>query len=139
MMTTVLPMPIRHMANSPAILQLPDSYYDMVRPGIMLYGVYPTSEIPHTLLFGLRSLGNHVLSISRSSILVIRSVTAPPGNLTTLFGWLPFRSVMEMGTSAACRTKPRFSSDGKKYPQVGRICMDQMMVNIEADSALQRG
>ena len=37
-----LSMPIRHMANSPAILQLPESYFDMVRPGIMLYGVYPT-------------------------------------------------------------------------------------------------
>ena len=39
-----LPMPIRHMANSAAILQLPESHYDMVRPGIMLYGVYPSSE-----------------------------------------------------------------------------------------------
>ncbi len=36
-----LPMPIRHMANSAAILQLPESHLDMVRPGIMLYGVYP--------------------------------------------------------------------------------------------------
>ena len=36
-----LPMPMRHMANSAAILQLPESIFDMVRPGIMLYGVPP--------------------------------------------------------------------------------------------------
>ena len=39
-----LPLPIRHMANSGAILQLPDSYFDMVRPGILFYGVYPSPE-----------------------------------------------------------------------------------------------
>jgi len=37
------PMPLRHIANSGAIMQLPESYFDMVRPGIMLYGVYPQS------------------------------------------------------------------------------------------------
>jgi alanine racemase len=44
-----LPMPMRHIANSAAILQLPESYLDMVRPGIMLYGVYPSREVPHTV------------------------------------------------------------------------------------------
>src|SRR3989304_5405801 len=37
-----LPLPIRHMANSGAILQLPESWLDLVRPGIMLFGVYPS-------------------------------------------------------------------------------------------------
>ena len=44
-----LPMPMRHIANSAAVLQLPESYLDMVRPGIMLYGVYPSPEVPHTV------------------------------------------------------------------------------------------
>ena len=38
-----LPIPLRHIANSGAIMQLKESYFDMVRPGIMLYGVYPQS------------------------------------------------------------------------------------------------
>ena len=44
-----LPMPIRHMANSGGILQLPESYYDMVRPGILFYGVYPSTEAQRTV------------------------------------------------------------------------------------------
>ena len=44
-----LPMPIRHMANSAAILQLPESHLDMVRPGIMLYGVYPAPEVKRSV------------------------------------------------------------------------------------------
>ena len=44
-----LPMPIRHMANSGGILQLPDSYFDMVRPGILFYGVYPSPEVQRTV------------------------------------------------------------------------------------------
>jgi alanine racemase len=44
-----LPMPIRHIANSAAVLQLPESYLDMVRPGIMLYGVYPSPQVPHSI------------------------------------------------------------------------------------------
>ena len=44
-----LPPPIRHMANSAAILALPDSYFDMVRPGILLYGVYPSAEVARSV------------------------------------------------------------------------------------------
>src|SRR4030067_3267640 len=43
------PPPLRHMANSPAIMQLPEARFDLVRPGILLYGVYPSSEITHTV------------------------------------------------------------------------------------------
>src|SRR3989339_626656 len=42
-------MPLRHIANSGAILQTPEAYLDMVRPGIMLYGVYPSNETAKTI------------------------------------------------------------------------------------------
>jgi alanine racemase len=44
-----LPTPLRHMANSAAVLQLPESYFDLVRPGILLYGVYPSAEVQRTI------------------------------------------------------------------------------------------
>ncbi len=44
-----LPTPLRHMANSGAILQLPEANFDMVRPGILLYGVYPSDEVKRTV------------------------------------------------------------------------------------------
>jgi alanine racemase len=130
-----LPMPIRHMANSPAILQLPESYFDMVRPGIMLYGVYPTSEIAHTVrvepalawksrvvYFKVVNPGHPVSYGSTwQSDHPVRVVTLPVG-----YGDGYFRNLSN-NTQVLIR--------GKKYPQVGRICMDQMMVNIESDSA----
>jgi alanine racemase len=130
-----LPMPIRHMANSPAILQLPESYYDMVRPGIMLYGVYPSSEVPRTvpiqpaLTWKSRVVyfkvvnPEHPVSYGSTwqSDHPARVVTLPVG-----YGDGYFRSLSN---------KTQVLIRGKKYPQVGRICMDQMMVNIEGDSA----
>src|SRR5215470_1114224 len=41
--------PLRHMANSGAILQFPESHLDMVRPGILMYGVYPSTEVRRTI------------------------------------------------------------------------------------------
>jgi alanine racemase len=130
-----LPTPIRHMANSPAILQLPESYYDMVRPGIMLYGVFPTLDIPRTvqvrpaLAWKSRVVyfkivnPEHPVSYGSTwqSDHPVRVVTLPVG-----YGDGYFRSLSN---------KTRVLIRGKKYPQVGRICMDQMMVNIETDSA----
>jgi alanine racemase len=130
-----LPMPIRHMANSAAILQLPESHFDMVRPGIMLYGVYPSQEVVRTVqvkpalawksrvvYFKVVQPGHPVSYGSTwQSDHPTRVVTLPVG-----YGDGYFRSLSN-------RTQVIIS--GKKYPQVGRVCMDQMMVNIENDSA----
>jgi alanine racemase len=130
-----LPMPIRHVANSAAILQLPGSYLDMVRPGILLYGVYPSLEVPHgvkvepalawksrVVYFKVVKPG-HAVSYGSTwqSDHEVRLVTVPVG-----YGDGYFR---RMSNHA------RVIIRGKKYPQVGSICMDQLMVNIEWDSA----
>jgi alanine racemase len=130
-----LPMPIRHMANSAAILQLPESHFDMVRPGIMLYGVYPSQEVPRTVAvhpalawksrvvyFKVVRPGHPVSYGSTwQSDHPVRIVTVPVG-----YGDGYFRSLSN---------RAQVIIQGKKYPQVGRVCMDQMMVNIENDSA----
>ncbi|HEY5269658.1 MAG TPA: alanine racemase [Anaerolineales bacterium] len=130
-----LPIPIRHMANSAAILQLPESHFDMVRPGIMLYGVYPFSEAPRSVhvqpalawksrvvYFKVVKSGHPVSYGSTwQSDHPIRIVTLPVG-----YGDGYFRSLSN---------KTQVIIHGKKYPQVGHVCMDQMMVNIETDSA----
>ncbi|MBN1567268.1 MAG: alanine racemase [Acidobacteria bacterium] len=130
-----LPMPIRHMANSAAILQLPESCMDMVRPGILLYGVYPSPVAPHAVevqpalawksrvvYFKVVKPGHPVSYGSTwQSDHEVRIVTVPVG-----YGDGYFRS-MSNRANVIIR--------GKKYPQVGTVCMDQMMVNIEWDSA----
>lgn len=130
-----LPMPIRHMANSAAILQLPQSHLDMVRPGILLYGVYPAAEVVRSVevrpalawksrvvYFKVVKPGHPVSYGSTwQSDHPVRIVTVPVG-----YGDGYFRSLSD---------KAQVIIRGKKYPQVGRVCMDQMMVNIESDSA----
>ena len=130
-----LAMPIRHMANSAAILQMKESHLDMVRPGIMLYGVYPAREVTRTVevrpalawksrvvYFKVVKAGHPVSYGSTwQSDHPVRIVTVPVG-----YGDGYFRSMSN---------RAQVLIRGKKYPQVGRICMDQMMVNIEADSA----
>jgi alanine racemase len=127
--------PIRHIANSGAILQMPEANLDMVRPGITLYGIYPSKEIKksfevrpaltwksivvyfkvvkpnHPVGYGLRWHTSHN----------IRAVTVPVG-----YGDGYFRNMFE---------KAQVLLNGKRYPVVGSISMDQIVVNIESDSA----
>jgi alanine racemase len=129
-----LPLPQRHLANSAAVLRLPESHLDLVRPGILLYGVYPFADAPRALrvspalswrsrvvYFKVVEAGNPVSygSTWRSDHRV-RVVTVPVG-----YGDGYFRSLSN---------RAEVILRGHRYSQVGRICMDQMMVNVENGS-----
>lgn len=127
--------PMRHMANSGAILQMPDSHFDMVRPGILLFGVYPSAGSSHTIavkpalswksrvVYFKVVMPGHPISYGSTwqSDHMVRVVTIPVG-----YGDGYFR---------AMSGKAQVIIRGKRYPVVGRICMDQMMVNIEWETA----
>jgi alanine racemase len=127
-----LPMPIRHMANSGAILQYPESHMDMVRPGVMLYGVYPggvkhTIEIAPALrwvshaVFSKITLPGHPVSYGSlwHSDVATRIITIPCGYADGYFRRMTNQAQVLI--------------HGKRYSQVGRICMDQFMVNAGED------
>ena len=130
-----LPTPIRHIANSGAVLQLPASYLDMVRPGIVLYGVYPSAEVQHTIpvkpalswksrlvYFKVVQPGHPVgYGSTWQSDHQVRVVTVPVG-----YGDGYFRSMSGQAQALI---------GGMRYPVVGMISMDQIMINIELDSA----
>lgn len=130
-----LSIPLRHMSNSGAILQLPESNFDLVRPGILLYGVYPANEVQKTvevkpalswiskIVYFKVVKPNHPISYGSTwqSDHEIRVVTIPVG-----YGDGYFRSMSN---------KSEVIIRGKRFPVVGLICMDQFMVNIEWDSA----
>lgn len=126
---------LRHIANSGGILQLPESHLDMVRAGILLYGVYPAAEtarsVPvrpaltwksHVVYFKVVQPGHPVSYGSTwQSDHMVRVVTVPVG-----YGDGYFRSLSN---------RSQVIIRGKRYPIVGRICMDQLMVNIEWETA----
>ena len=127
--------PLRHIANSGAILQLPISNLDMVRPGIMLFGVYPSEKVKKTIqvkpaltwkslvvYFKVIKAGNAVgYGLTYTPDHNIRAVTVPVG-----YGDGYFRSLSN---------KAKVIINGEKYPVIGNVSMDQIVVNIENDSA----
>lgn len=130
-----LPHPrFRHIANSGAVLNFPESYLDMVRPGVMFYGVYP-ARVPHTVeihpamtwrsrvAYSKITLPGHPVSYGSlwQSEVPTRIVTIPCGYADGYFRRMT--------------NQARVIVNGKKYPQVGRICMDQLMVNLGGDDA----
>ena len=128
------PPAFRHMANSAAILQFPESYLDLVRPGLIVYGVYPkdvaqTVEIAPALTWRSQVVYTKITRPGRAvsygslwqSETETRIVTIPCGYADGYFRRMTNRAQVIV--------------NGKMYPQVGRICMDQFMVNVGADDA----
>lgn len=124
-------IPLRHIANSGAIINLPESYFDLVRPGIIIYGLYPSEETPRDRLplKPALSLKARVIQVKR----------VPPGtgisygqiyhtqkatNIVTLpLGYAD-------GWSRLLSGKARVLLKGKSFPLVGRVCMDQCMADV---------
>jgi alanine racemase len=130
-----LPPPLRHAANSGAILQLPESHFDLVRPGILFYGATPSPEIPTTI--AVRQAIRWVTSV------VYFKVVKPGNPVSYGSSWVPAELTRVVtlpagygdGYMRAMSGKAQVILHGKRYPVVGRICMDQMMVSIGWDSA----
>ncbi len=134
-----LPTPTLHLANSGAVLQHPDSYFDLVRPGLMLYGVYPTDAIPRTV--GIRP----VLTWRSRVVLSKRQPAGSPVSYGAT--WTPDHDtrivVVPMGYGDGF---PRLLSNraevlirGRRHPVVGRVCMDQFMVEAGPDTDVRVG
>ena len=134
-----LPTPTLHLANSGAVLQHPGSYLDLVRPGLMLYGVYPTVTIP-------RTIGIEPALTWRSAVVLSKPL---PAGSPVSYGatWTPDRDtrvvVVPMGYGDGY---PRLLSNrgevlirGRRHPVVGRVCMDQFMVDVGPDTDVRVG
>jgi len=127
--------PVRHIANSAAILQFPESHLDLVRPGILLYGVYPSDEVCRTIRVGP--------ALAWKSRVVYFKVVAPGHPVSYGSTWQSDRPVRVVtvpvgygdGYFRALSNVAHVIIRGQKYPVVGRVCMDQVMVNIDRDSA----
>jgi alanine racemase len=129
------PMPLRHLANSGGVLHFPDTHLDMVRPGILLYGVLPDpaslaavdvkpalSLVSQVVYFKVVKAGNPVsYGATWAPAMDTRVVTIPIG-----YG---------DGYPRALSSRGEVLIRSRRYQIVGRICMDQFMVDIGGDSA----
>jgi alanine racemase len=130
-----LPMPVRHIANSGAILQHENSILDMVRPGIMMYGVYPGPEVR-------RSAALRPVLAMRTRVVYFKVVRAGT-SIGYDHTWTAERDTRVVtlpvgygdGYARALSNSGEVLIHGKRYPIAGRISMDQCMVDIGGDSA----
>ncbi|MEV8595748.1 alanine racemase [Streptomyces sp. NPDC052012] len=126
---------VRHIANSPATLTLPESHFDLVRPGIAMYGVSPSPEIGSPADFGLRP----VMTVSASLALVKRV----PGGHGVSYGHhyvTPGATTLGLVPLGYADGIPRHASsagpvlvEGKWRTVAGRVAMDQFVVDLGGD------
>jgi alanine racemase len=124
-------IPIRHISNSAAILQYPEFSMELVRPGIILYGIYPSEEV------GKDKADLKPAMTLKTNIAMVKWVEAGTAisygrKFTTtrrsLIATLPVGYAD--GYSRLLTGKSRVLVNGQFAPVVGSICMDQCMIDI---------
>ncbi|MER5717354.1 alanine racemase [Streptomyces sp. NPDC002132] len=126
---------VRHIANSPATLTLPESHYDLVRPGIAMYGVSPSPELGSSADLGLRPA-----MTLRASLALVKHV---PGGHGVSYGHhytTPGETTLGLVPLGYADGVPRHASGsgpvligGKWRTAAGRIAMDQFVVDLGGD------
>ena len=135
-----LTIPVKHCSNSAAILEMPQANMDMVRAGITTYGLYPSEEVRKDIvpLRAAMSLYSHIVycktihagqSVSFGGLFTAqkdtRVATIPVG-----YG---------DGYPRSLSGKGYVLIRGKKAPILGRVCMDQFMVDISEIPGVMEG
>jgi alanine racemase len=124
-------VPVRHMANSAGVLDLPEAHYDMVRPGIMIYGLYPSSEVSHSV--NLRPAMSF-----RTRICQMKEVPAgtPIGYGATHRTTAARTKVATIPAGYADGYRRLLSNRGEvivrgvRVPLLGRVAMDMCMLDV---------
>jgi alanine racemase len=130
-----VPVPLRHAANSGAILQLAESHFDIVRPGILFFGASPAAELALTLPVkqALRWVTQVVFFkvVKAGNPVSYGSAWRPAGDTRVITLPVGYGD----GYLRAMSGKAQVIVRGQRVPVVGRICMDQIMVDIGKGSA----
>jgi alanine racemase len=134
-----LPMPLRHIAASGAIIQYADAVLDMVRPGVISYGVFPARHM-------LGSLDLRPVMSLVSKVVYFKVVKAGTGVSYGHTWYAPEDTRVVTvpigygdGYLRQLSNRGQVLIRGKRYPVVGTVCMDQMMVNIGPQGTAYNG
>ncbi|MBR5137010.1 MAG: alanine racemase [Clostridia bacterium] len=124
-------IPVRHVANSAAVMMYPETQLDMVRPGIILYGMYPSNEVDKERLHlsPVMSLKANITLIKTiyegDTVSYGRTFTAPKDMriATVPIGYAD-------GYMRSLSNKGYMLVNGQRAAVVGRVCMDQCMIDV---------
>ena len=132
-------IPLIHAANSAAILDIPDSYFNMIRPGLVLYGIFPSKYVSRNIdLKQAMSFKTRIINLKQLD----------PGSV---IGYGRTFEILQQTTVATIPVgyKDGFSRDfsslgkvlvhGKRIPIIGRVCMDRCFVDVTNLPAVEIG
>ncbi len=132
-------LPLIHAANSAAILDIPDSHFNMVRPGLILYGIFPSNYVSRnidikqamsfkTRIINLKQLGpGSVIGYGRTfEIMKQTTVATIPVGYKDGFN----RGFSNLGVVLV---------HGKRVPIIGRVCMDRCFIDVTDLSGVEIG
>ena len=126
-----IPIPLRHCSNSASILELPEAHLDMVRAGITIYGIYPSDEMDRkkNVLQPVMELKSHIAYIKK----------VPAGTPVSYGGTFVTERETRVATipvgygdgyPRSLSNKGYVLIGGQTAPIIGRVCMDQFMVDV---------
>jgi len=123
--------PLRHLANSAATLTRPDLHYDMVRPGIAVYGLSPVPGADYHLVPAMTL---------RSQVAMVKRIPAGEGVSYGHVWHTDRQTTLALVPAGYADGVPRVLTGrldvwlaGRRRPVVGRVCMDQVMVDCGDD------
>lgn len=122
---------VRHIANSAAILDLPESYYDLVRPGIMIYGLYPSPSVGRTIplrpAMEFRTRISAVKAVPSGTAISYGCTHVTTGERTVI-------ATLPVGYADGYRRSLSDNAEvlvrGQRAPIVGTVCMDMCMIDV---------
>jgi alanine racemase len=126
---------VRHLANSAAALTVPAADFDLVRPGIAVYGISPVPDLAGPQAFGLRPA-----MTLQAQLALVKSVRAGSGvsyghayttTQDTVLGLVPVG--YGDGIPRAATNRGPLQVGGRRYRIAGRVCMDQVVVDLGPD------
>lgn len=132
-------VPLKHAANSGAILDMPDSYFDLVRPGVSLYGYYPSLETSESIrLKPAMRVKSRVIAIKE-----VQSDTPISYNMTYHTSRRTKIATVSIGYgdgyNRLLSNRGEVLIGGRRCPVVGRVCMDQITVDVGPNGAVEVG
>lgn len=124
-------IPIKHMCNSAGIMEFDSHRFQMVRSGIITYGLYPSEEVNKSALnlIPAMSFKSHVINVKNVEAghgvsYGATYVTKSPTKIATVsVGYAD-------GYPRTLSNKGRVLIHGQFAPVIGRVCMDQIMVDV---------
>ena len=123
--------PIKHAANSGALIDLPESHLDMVRPGIATYGLYPSDEVDKSRadLKPVMTLKSKIIQLKKVpagfniSYGITHQTKKPTTIATVPVGYAD-------GFNRLLSNRGHMLVHGQRVPIVGRVCMDLTMLDV---------